>query len=293
MPERRRRSVWRTALKALGAAAGVVALLIGGGFICASPQVRNSAFGLRMEHRFPIRWSQVTLVFGNERERAGAVSTLHMTGDVRALGPLRRAANDRSRVVSGVALGSIEEIGWVHPEEAQACLLDLSRSAQPRLRAGAYHLLYIALNNNSGVPAAPELQEALTCGLHDANAECRAEAFGLAVALEELEIGLRPETIRAVEYCLRSRPPAPTVSVAQDQQLHRSASSFPEFRRALAREKGSDVGMIEALYWLWSLDAPKARRTIEDELRKHPLVAPRAAGRAERGTLRLRSGRPG
>jgi len=279
MPERKRRGVWKTALKALGAAVGVAVLLVLCGFVLASPQVWHSRLGKRMEHRFPIRWSEVALVFGNEVARSEAVFRLTRTGSRRAIPPLVRATRDRSPSVSILALNGLWQIAGVAPREAERAIVGACEDREPRVRAHAYRCLpagpyHAGLLDFSGGNSAndvyyayrpgsakmsPTGQGALARGLRDPDAECQWAALHIAFVLY-VEGEASPELREALQNRLLSPPPSHWVP-------------GPGSAKGLLRDK-----QFSTLMRLWMRNRRESRAQLREYLRKHPLTAERRPG---------------
>jgi len=278
----RRRTLWRTALKALGLAAGVVALLAATGFILASNQVRWSSLGEFMEQRFPIRWSEITLVFGEESERALAANTLGSTGSPRALGALERAARDRSPEVRDEAVDGIKDIARGSPREAVPVLLRMCRAGRPDVRLRAYR------------PVPPD--GLLLLGLSDPNPTCRAVAAlsatmrlpheprgqglpsQMAPGLERCLLGPSPLSfpVPGPPYCClygprgERTPPPHKYPRVQPRQVGGLVVQYEGDRDPTAA--GNAAERLAALYWLWLEGTEQGRKRVREELEKRPLI---------------------
>ena len=252
MPECKWRSFWKMALKAFAAAAAVAALLVLCGFILATSQVRHSAFGRRMERRFPIRWSQVALVFGDEEARGEAVRVLPCTNSRRAIPTLVRATRDRSATVSDAAVGSLWDLA--PHQEAERAIVSACRDRRTTVRAGAYDRMDPLYTQREITPAE---QAALAGGLRDPDAICQwialESAFGLYAKSEA-----SPELLQALQNRLLS-PPARSAGDPRGRWL------FVEGEQC------------STLVSLWLRDTPESRAQLREYLRKHPLTAPRPA----------------
>ena len=266
----KRRPVWRTVLQALAAAAGVLVLLAIVGFVLASSPVRSSPFGKRMERRYPIRWSEVALVFGRYDERRRAVGALGMTGSGRALAALDRAAADRSARVRAMAVQAMADLAPYAPHEAERRLLALcgDRRADTRREALRACRGMLAL----GVPPSAALQQVVAAGLQDRDPECRREAAATVQDLVSQGTPLQPEVWVAFAACLRSPSPGPEPRIARLSGPARYIAVPPtlrEARSALGRREPR--AHIWALRRLWEMGTPEARRLIEGDLAKRPL----------------------
>jgi len=298
MPDcRQPKAVARTALKALGLAAGVVALVVGVGFLLASRQVRGSAFGKSMERRFPIRWSEVALVFGSEKERVGAAYDLAESGSPRALGALERATRDRAPGVRWAAVGAIRCIGLQYARAAVPVLLRVCRTGSRDVRMQAYSPM--TLTRRTGIlDLRPALDDVILFGLNDPDCECRGVAA--LWATQRLSVGPamgqapRPQLAHGLERCLRgpsppwARGPASALAVYLQGPGGGRQSSRRTHLRAPPRRVGRVVveyegntdprvrtgngGRVAALYWLWLEGTEGSRKLVCEELAKRPLT---------------------
>ena len=293
-PGRGRRAALRTALQALGLAAGVFALLTATGFILASPQVRQSGFGQRMERRFPIRWSELALALGGEQVRVQAVVALTQTRSPRALPALSRAATDRRAPVRTEALDGIVSIGRRARDPASDALTYLCAERRADLRAAAYMRLRDLLLG--GAYPRP-VRRCLTRGLRDGDPVCRAAA---AITAARVVVGPDPDAdlSTALAACLlgpspppdRLRPPAMSSyldMIWPNQSTHPWERSgvlhspayliggrlvcFGGDPRVEARDEGNAWDRTNALVWLWLEGTADSRALIRAELEKRPL----------------------
>jgi len=269
--ERPRRAFWRMALKALGVAALALALLVGVGCLLASSGVRASRFGRRMEQRYPIRWSQIALVFGPEDERLRAVGALQVTGSGRALPALHRAAADRSPRVRAAAIEGIACLVPYAPQGVERRLLALCGSRRLDTRRRALDACRTMLG--LGVPPSAALQRTVAAGLQDRDLECRREAAAMVQELVRQHEPLQPEVWEAFAACLRgpSLGPRPVaVRRITSGRYIELPPSLPQVRTAL--EHGELHARVWALIRLWEMDTAEARRLIEEDLAARPLV---------------------
>jgi len=290
MPERKRRTLWNTALKALAAALAVAALLVLGTFLCATPQVRKSRFGERIEQRFPIGWSEIALALGREGERLGAVATLRLVlagrpprdeSKVRrrALGLLEKAAQDRSPEVRYRATAAIaSELSVCLLPEARKCLVRLCHHPDPGVRAEACsYLLQHLLHYRQGP------QRGLVSRLRRADAECTDRTTRPIEPPLPGGRSLSPAMARALQDCLRSSAPgghthAALISGAQERAQFAArianARSFEEFRHRLGSSYAGPEGRVDALIllWQWRAQTPTADRLLREELTARPLT---------------------
>lgn len=294
---RRGRSPWRTALKALGLAAGALALLVAVAFILASPLVRNSALGKRMERRFPIRWSEVALGLGGEKERMHAVATLSETRSPRALPALCRAATDRSPRVRRSAQEGILSIGRRAGDPALRALVRLCADRSSEVRAAAYATLG---DLQLGFPYPRPVRRCLARGVGDQDPCCRAAAAltaAKAVVCSEPDPDLRA----ALTGCLlgpspprqRLRPEArPGYVSGVPDVVWPNQSSHPWERpgpvgpvylvaerlvcfggnpRVEVHDEARTWDRTNALVWLWLEGTEGSRGLVREELEKRPL----------------------
>jgi len=284
MPERKRRPLWKTALKALAAAAAAVALLVLCGFILASPQVRHSRFGKEMERRLPVRWSQVALVFGKEEERSAALSALARTGSLRAAPIIVRATRDRSAAVSAEAVGWL---GFIAPGASQAATLGLVSACDDRrigVRAEAYQHLG-AIYADRGLELGPDAQAAVARGLRDPDTGCQWEALTAAFQLYEAGEAV-PQLRQALQDRLLSPPAVPPAgSLARPTFRMLRGLSHPQAlwvpapaRRGAATYRAAEVEQLSTVLFLWVRDTPESRAVLREYLSKHPLTEERRPG---------------
>ena len=287
MPERKRRTLWKTALKALAAAVGLIALLLVAGLILASTPVRGSALGHTMERRCPIGWSRIALVFGDDDERAHASWDLSSTGSGRALPALERAAHDRAPLVSSSAVTGIATMASHGVAGAQTLYLRLGRDPRPDVRASAYTALRDMRDSRAMWQRGGEGQRLLTQGLRDPDPRCRDQAARTAVHLcghraRGLWRGeLDPQVLRALRDCLRGPAPRNAVDPRTVEALGArvaSAHSFEEFHRSSKPTNGPPPLRVQTALGLWELDTAEARHLLQEELAKHPLTNPQTGG---------------
>jgi len=284
-----RRTLWKTALKALAAALAVAVLLLLGAFLCATPQVRESRFGERMEQRFPIGWSRIALAFGSERERCGAVNTLwtapreqpppnQSAAASRGLRLLETAAQDPAPEVDYRAIRAIACEVARSPQEVRECLVRLCHHPNPGVHGAACSYLVQDLLDYWGGP-----QRGLVGRLRNADAASHAQAAGKGKPPARPGLGLSPQMARALQDCLLGSAPD-VYSRSWQMSGHReyerfaaritNAHSFDQFWRHLGTTYAGPEGRVDALIllWRWRMRMPKADRLLQEELAAHPLT---------------------
>ena len=294
MAERKpRRTVWRTALKALAASLLIAALLVLAALLCATPQVQYSEFGSRVGSRFPHAWSWVALTFGDERTRLSVVQRLGAgawwragsypgDGEPAALPLLVRAAEDRSPAVRDEAVNQVVgSIGLSFPRDVWPVVRRWSRDGRPERRLRAYEAMRVLARTAAGRAAghgmSAEASEVLAAGLRETDPHCRAAAASVTADLWDSGLPRDPALARALEACLRG--PSPGVPSEVPKLLTpraREAQSFEALQRSLAEGHGARPRRMRTLVALWALGTPWARRLLEDELAAHPLTDPPA-----------------
>jgi len=271
-----RRSFGPAIVKTLVAVGGVVGLAMLFGLVIASPQVRRSGLGKRLERCFPLRWSQVALLFGNEEERARAASVAARTGSRRAVPMLIRAADDRSAAVSSAAVCGLAAIVPAAPGEAERGILSASRHRRPAVRAAAYQALG-AVPGHGGARLTSAAQAAVAAGLSDPDPGCQWEAFRVATKL--LWVGeANPDLLRALQNRLCTPPSVPPPGSPWSSVWSGTRRlSVRQLEAALTR--GSPIEQFGALEGLWLCNTPESRRALRHHLQQHPLTDPPRAGR--------------
>ena len=265
------RTLWKTAPKALGLAMLVLALVAITGFVLASPAVRSSGFGKRMERRHPVRWAQLALVCGAERERLRAVQALLRTGGPKVLPALEQAAHDRSPRVRDSAVYAVLPLVPVAGGDAERSLTSLCRDRNPDLRWRAYRALRLAATHQ-GTRLTADVQHALVGGLQDPDLQCRWQAAFTTACLKRLGHRLPPEVAAALRRGLRG--PSPGIhSLPPEVLLPRveRADAFSEFARQI-EHVAYGYGDTHLLLLLWEADTPQARRLMQEHLATHSLM---------------------
>ncbi len=255
----------------MGAAIAVAGLFILAGIVLASPQVRNSSFGQRMERRFPIPWSRMALIFGCEQERVQAAGNLWGCRSPAAIPVLYVAAYDRSAQVRETAVCGVWRLARAGPEQAERCVLRLCRQPRPQERGRAHRALRLMLVDGY-FEDTRELQEIVAHELQGPHTGCRWQAACTAATLRRRGDTLSPEVQRALYDCLRGPSPGPR-SLGRGVLAAKVSKSadLNEFMSRVWASVPPREWEIGGLILLWEIDTPKSRRLIEQYLTEHPL----------------------